>query len=1013
MLLAYAVIYSTKPNRVMQEKKDVSEFTIPEIARCQLNYPSTLPSTLTKEALWQETNERQQARKTLIRQVPALLKLSCKELISTLSEGRSDQLDMVTAIYTFISSVDIAQLQVTKEELLPNSPLEYFLQIKDFKANHAHLFCALCKVAGIPCAIISGHNKSSSYQLGKPLDLERTAAQWNAVFVKGEWRLVDCFWSSCCVTGSEYEEAWQVVDINGRVLADQRVAGCNQLTHRINQFFFLTDPEKFLATHFPKQTKWQLLPKDRLLSQQQFEEAVYKRERFFDLGLEITIEELKRCRLSVADGMVRVNLRVADDSASKDFKYILYRGAGGERTNLNRYVMFQRSEGNIDYNLCLPQAGEYKLDIYGKDSRQHNSLDLACSYLIVCSSGTTDQALPDNPEIGWGPHTGCLSAFGIQAISHKATVIETDTGVLDIVFDVQGPLELQALLLSNHHSKELLSKHAYVEATEGQCIVHIRLPEKGIYACKLYANEQGLPAPFQNVCNYLIKCTKKVTNEPYPYIRGGKSGASYQAAELKVVLEPKCSEVNTTDGKFRVSVSAPEGVVLYAVLHHNRQTLEQTNQQVEVKREGTTVTFDLMLRQFGLHCLSIYALENNASQLCHLYNYVIDNKAVSTKQSKQVLLLEAEQLSLKKGRVEVNVPCTDNRKVLPHISKEVACMGMESGVESVTRTDGECILKVRLKDKGVYNLDVYVAEPDGDSTLRVIKRCQLEFKDEPESVKSQKKDSDNTSPSKDNKALSPKKTSSSKKTSSPKKPSPSKTTSNPPDMTAELLENEKRQKLDLALESKDIDAIKKAMEELTALENLSPKSTALLQTAENYLEVEGARRGLLLAVDEASEDSLEKAIEEAESVKHNSKLGEVIKQARQTLQKLRVSNLKATVLNLDQTVIAELKSFATPPKPVETTMRATLMLLGSKKKEMREWKKIVAFMSKTGKESLKRRIIDFKLVNLRDEVAEKSAKMLYKFSHDEAREASTGAAAFYIWAGGMLDTFKEMQEKGM
>ena len=60
--------------------------------------------------------------------------------------------------------------------------------------------------------------------------------------------------------------------------------------------------------------------------------------------------------------------------------------------------------------------------------------------------------------------------------------------------------------------------------------------------------------------------------------------------------------------QFRVSVSAPEGVVLYAVLHHNRQTLEQTNQQVEVKREGTTVTFDLMLRQFGFHCLSIYAL---------------------------------------------------------------------------------------------------------------------------------------------------------------------------------------------------------------------------------------------------------------------------------------------------------------------------------------------------------------------------------------------------------------------
>lgn len=39
-----------------------------------------------------------------------------------------------------------------------------------------------------------------------------------------------------------------------------------------------------------------------------------------------------------------------------------------------------------------------------------------------------------------------------------------------------------------------------------------------------------------------------------------------------------------------------------------------------------------------------------------------------------------------------------------------------------------------------------------------------------------------------------------------------------------------------------------------------------------------------MAVDEASEDSLERAIEEAESVKHNSELDEVIKQARQTLQ---------------------------------------------------------------------------------------------------------------------------------
>ena len=45
------------------------------------------------------------------------------------------------------------------------------------------------------------------------------------------------------------------------------------MTHRINEFFFLTEPEMMLATHIPKNEAWQLLPDDKAHTIKQFEEV--------------------------------------------------------------------------------------------------------------------------------------------------------------------------------------------------------------------------------------------------------------------------------------------------------------------------------------------------------------------------------------------------------------------------------------------------------------------------------------------------------------------------------------------------------------------------------------------------------------------------------------------------------------------------------------------------------------------------------------------------------------------
>lgn len=54
---------------------------------------------------------------------------------------------------------------------------------------------------------------------------------------------------------------------------------------RFDDFYFLTDPDEFIDSHFPDQEEWQLL--DSPVSLEQFERRVFKTSSFFTLGLKL------------------------------------------------------------------------------------------------------------------------------------------------------------------------------------------------------------------------------------------------------------------------------------------------------------------------------------------------------------------------------------------------------------------------------------------------------------------------------------------------------------------------------------------------------------------------------------------------------------------------------------------------------------------------------------------------------------------------------------------------------
>ena len=101
-------------------------------------------------------------------------------------------------------------------------------------AGYARLLFYVCEYMGIKAKIIIGNGKNSLSDVGR---IPRgTNHAWNAVFFNDKWNLIDATWS----TGN-YRDEPNYFDFSDR--------------------YFCISPDLMILSHFPKDSKWQLLPK--------------------------------------------------------------------------------------------------------------------------------------------------------------------------------------------------------------------------------------------------------------------------------------------------------------------------------------------------------------------------------------------------------------------------------------------------------------------------------------------------------------------------------------------------------------------------------------------------------------------------------------------------------------------------------------------------------------------------------------------------------------------------------
>jgi hypothetical protein len=100
--------------------------------------------------------------------------------------------------------------------------------------GYSRLFKSLCDHAGIRSEIITGYARAD---IDRAEEKFRSNHSWNAVYIDSGWQLIDATWASGYLS-----------------------RGSGEFVRHYDDYYFLTQPEKFIRHHYPDDLRWALLP---------------------------------------------------------------------------------------------------------------------------------------------------------------------------------------------------------------------------------------------------------------------------------------------------------------------------------------------------------------------------------------------------------------------------------------------------------------------------------------------------------------------------------------------------------------------------------------------------------------------------------------------------------------------------------------------------------------------------------------------------------------------------------
>jgi len=421
--------------------------------------------------------------------------------------------------------------------------------------------------------------KHADYQPGDNVASAKFEGSWTAILINGSWYLADVHWCSKSVTGVDPGD-WELVDDNGKAARDVSKPK-TKVIYQYDEFYFLTNPEQFIYSHFPKETKWQLLA--RPVSLEEFTQMAKLEARFFEYKL--CLKSHYRCIETAPEGAIEIELDIPPDSVYK-FMYRLWISKRNKNEStykdkkLKQYVFMEVYDGILSCKIEFPVSGKFKLELFCNDSAVSDSYFLVCTYVInVAKAKKNARAYPENSRPQWGPSHD-LEAVGLKPISNKRGMVRLEKGEMEMSFSAEKDVRILPKLHSNNKTADSMKGFVVYWFVDKKFTMNMKFPEAGDYALNLYAKKKendesdGLP----NVCSYLISTEKHAVDTSPFFISGsGQLGANddFDLLRMKAVSQPSAYVVAPDNGQMDFSFKTPIPCELLAKLILCRDSEEQ------------------------------------------------------------------------------------------------------------------------------------------------------------------------------------------------------------------------------------------------------------------------------------------------------------------------------------------------------------------------------------------------------------------------------------------------------
>ena len=246
-----------------------------------------------------------------------------------------------------------------------------FKRGKSICSGYAGLYKKISDNLELTVERIGGFSKGFNFKITEDIE-ESEKHEWNAVQIDNDWFFIESTW------GAGYS-------------TDQKT-----FIKKFNPYYFFTPPQEFVRGHLPFDAKWQLLPKEKKISQQTFMDFAPLKSDFFTLGFHsiepdhtfndvkekgkiiLYFEKFKEIKLEKLKVMGKLYLIEEENNCS-------------EITNT---ILEIRKEDCFEVNYLINKKGEYKLKIFGNDGSTKEYNELCTLKLTAHKNAVKPKAYP-------------------------------------------------------------------------------------------------------------------------------------------------------------------------------------------------------------------------------------------------------------------------------------------------------------------------------------------------------------------------------------------------------------------------------------------------------------------------------------------------------------------------------------------------------------------------------------------------------------------------------------------